>query len=1160
MKRVFYLLILTMLAVTIAACGEQATPTPAPTAVPTEQPTIAPPTAEPTAVPAPEFILTDVVWQWVELVSQPAGTTTVPNPENYTLIFREDGTFNGQADCNVILGTYATENGFSLMLGPSTMAFCGEESLDQQFLALLSSVAAGGPDGSGGFALETAGGAERLNFQNGGPAPAETAAVPAEVTGEATYLERIALPDDAVLTVQIQDISLADASATIIGEQSYVTDGQQVPLPFAVPYNTGDIVESNSYGLSVRMTAADGTLLFINDTIIPVITRGNPTSGIVAELVMVSEMDGGETAVIDENTIALSPDLISLDTQGLPYSWQPVYVPEKPYDASQPPDPMGLPAHIEILFGVSDPADRQPNDPVMYLIPVEAYETMWADAGSDAVTTMMDQIAMQTYLLPQPAPISGMPALPYEEVVGFNDVAVQVDRPVAPDQQTDEMATKNGYRFVGRWGQSPNPVTNQNLRYVYQGFTNDGAFLVAFFFPVSTAELANEPNQEETDALTADLEAYMAERAEMLNSLTTADWQPDLATLDALVQSLQISDSAANGLVNKTWLWTGDVVNPSTGEVTANELNEAPFSLTFNADGSYTGVADCNNIAGGVTIEGGVVGGLLFAPGISTAAFCGEESLDTLFTGLLAATQNFRVAPGGNTMELSMPAGGGDYVFVAEPPKSAVAVEAPGPVERAVGRQLQWISFADAVNGEQPIAEPGRYQLLLNEDGTANIQADCNSVIASYTAEGSSITFTLGPSTLVACPEDSLADQYLQSLTAVRILFNQDGDVFFDLEADSGTMRFADVGGGLPQDVLDTTWQWVGFSNPATGPEDIPNPENYLLQLEADGRFLIQADCNSGSGIYSVEGGSISFVLGPLTRAFCGEASLDAQFLQYLEAAVIWFTQDGDLYFDLKFDSGTMQFAPGESLVSAAAPASESSADSTEVPADAMVINVQGLANSYDWEVIPGAPAAPGSVGNPAYVAVTFNGATITDTLNANGPRIYVYPTEAYINVAGDSVAAQIDLLSELVVLGAGVTPDAATAMPLLPPPGSLMDRWVQYLKLPFTQGQGIRYVSDSPYRQALGAWANDTTGYYYQALTEDGRFYISLFWPVSTAALPNTSAEAPEDVTARAANPETNAAYQESIRAALNELAPADWAPNLSALDALAASIRFQP
>jgi hypothetical protein len=47
----------------------------------------------------------------------------------------------------------------------------GEASLDQQYLALLSSVAAGGPDGASNLALETAGGEQRMLFKNGGPAP-----------------------------------------------------------------------------------------------------------------------------------------------------------------------------------------------------------------------------------------------------------------------------------------------------------------------------------------------------------------------------------------------------------------------------------------------------------------------------------------------------------------------------------------------------------------------------------------------------------------------------------------------------------------------------------------------------------------------------------------------------------------------------------------------------------------------------------------------------------------------------------------------------------------------------------------------------------------------------------------------------------------------------
>ena len=115
--------------------------------------------------------ITDIEWQWESVTDRPTSeTTTVPDPENYTLIFRDDDTFSGQADCNQIAGTYSQEAGFSLTLGPSTMAFCGDDSLDQLYLELLGGVAAGGPDGSGGFALEWAGAEKRMEFSDGGKA------------------------------------------------------------------------------------------------------------------------------------------------------------------------------------------------------------------------------------------------------------------------------------------------------------------------------------------------------------------------------------------------------------------------------------------------------------------------------------------------------------------------------------------------------------------------------------------------------------------------------------------------------------------------------------------------------------------------------------------------------------------------------------------------------------------------------------------------------------------------------------------------------------------------------------------------------------------------------------------------------------------------------
>jgi heat shock protein HslJ len=126
----------------------------------------------PAATPTPADSIQNIVWQWMSVTNQSTQeTTTVPNPVNYTIVFNADGTLSGKADCNSFTGTYSQQNGFFIKLGATTMAFCGEASLDQQYLQLLSNIAAGGPDGAGGLALETAGGAERMLFKNGGPAP-----------------------------------------------------------------------------------------------------------------------------------------------------------------------------------------------------------------------------------------------------------------------------------------------------------------------------------------------------------------------------------------------------------------------------------------------------------------------------------------------------------------------------------------------------------------------------------------------------------------------------------------------------------------------------------------------------------------------------------------------------------------------------------------------------------------------------------------------------------------------------------------------------------------------------------------------------------------------------------------------------------------------------
>ncbi len=85
--------------------------------------------------------LTGKTWRWVaSTTAAPASQSVTPDPLNYTIEFNSDGSYAGKADCNQIAGDYTvSDNSLTIAQGPSTMAFCGEESADQMFLAGLLS-------------------------------------------------------------------------------------------------------------------------------------------------------------------------------------------------------------------------------------------------------------------------------------------------------------------------------------------------------------------------------------------------------------------------------------------------------------------------------------------------------------------------------------------------------------------------------------------------------------------------------------------------------------------------------------------------------------------------------------------------------------------------------------------------------------------------------------------------------------------------------------------------------------------------------------------------------------------------------------------------------------------------------------------------------------
>ena len=85
--------------------------------------------------------LTGNTWEWTaSTTTTPASQSVVPVPEDYTIEFKSNQTFDGKADCNQISGTWASTSGdgLTITLGASTAAACGPDSLDSTYLAGLA--------------------------------------------------------------------------------------------------------------------------------------------------------------------------------------------------------------------------------------------------------------------------------------------------------------------------------------------------------------------------------------------------------------------------------------------------------------------------------------------------------------------------------------------------------------------------------------------------------------------------------------------------------------------------------------------------------------------------------------------------------------------------------------------------------------------------------------------------------------------------------------------------------------------------------------------------------------------------------------------------------------------------------------------------------------
>jgi putative lipoprotein len=96
------------------------------------------------------------------------------------------------------------------------------------------------------------------------------------ITGTISYTARMALPANAAVDVRLEDVSLADAPSKLVAENIFALGGNQVPVPFQLPYKAAEIQPSHRYTVRASISV-DGNLLFTTTETYPVLTNGGPS-------------------------------------------------------------------------------------------------------------------------------------------------------------------------------------------------------------------------------------------------------------------------------------------------------------------------------------------------------------------------------------------------------------------------------------------------------------------------------------------------------------------------------------------------------------------------------------------------------------------------------------------------------------------------------------------------------------------------------------------------------------------------------------------------------------------------------------------------------------------------------------------------------------------
>lgn len=182
--------------------------------------------------------------------------------------------------------------------------------------------------------------------------------------------------------------------------------------------------------------------------------------------------------------------------------------------------------HIELQGYPQAGLYDKPRIEVYPIEPLEALSPNAAELIAELRSILRDR--------PDPDTLASIPVLP--PVCAAQVFHARTAYLALPDDGT-------AIRFLTTYAQDTTPIINETLTYSVQGISGDGRHYISISMPVAHSDLRqswSDFTAEEHARLSADYQAYLDDVIARLEAGPSSVLTPDLALLDALVQSLRV--------------------------------------------------------------------------------------------------------------------------------------------------------------------------------------------------------------------------------------------------------------------------------------------------------------------------------------------------------------------------------------------------------------------------------------------------------------------------------------------------------------------------------------------------------------------------------------------------------------------------------------------